>query len=143
MSSYRDRRGPKDRVGSSRDNVSSSLRGRQGRREPTLRLPAPQGGWGLGASGTVNSGEVLINVVMFVELKVLTSSGQKACGQGQGLSYPLPQMFGHRRRGTPYPAHFGTDVERGNPVVLPASGTASRKASLWDSGCRRKEQANA
>lgn len=91
----------------------------------------------------VNSGEGLINAVMFVEPKRLSGSGQKASGPVQGLSVSLPQMLHHRRRGTTSPAQCGTDAERGNPVVLPASGTADRKVCLGGGGCRMKEKANA
>jgi len=37
---------------------------------------------------------------------------------------------------------FGTDVERGKPVVLPA-GKARRKVSRWDGGQGMGEQAKA
>jgi len=48
----------------------------------------------------VNSGEVLIKAVRFVEPKMLLGSGQKVSGQGQGFSVPLPQTSRHRPRGT-------------------------------------------
>jgi hypothetical protein len=57
----------------------------------------------------VNPSEVLLNAVMFVELKMLTSSGQKASGPEEGFNGPLPQMPRHRRRGTTSPAPVQTE----------------------------------
>ena len=37
--------------------------------------------------------------------------------------------------------HSGTEAEHGKPVVLP-TWRADRKASPWDGGYRRREQAN-
>jgi hypothetical protein len=54
-------------------------------------------------SGTVNSGEALLNVVIYDKpermRKMLSGLDQKVCGQVQGLRDPLPQMLCHRRRG--------------------------------------------
>jgi hypothetical protein len=69
-------------------------------RERRRRLPAAQGGRGPGARGRVNSGEVLLKAVMFVEPKLLTSSDQKVSGQVRGLSVTPPRTTRHRPRGT-------------------------------------------
>jgi hypothetical protein len=48
----------------------------------------------------VNSGEVPIKAVMFVEPKLLIGSDQKVRGQVRGLSNPLPRVTCHRLRDT-------------------------------------------
>jgi len=47
----------------------------------------------------VNSGEPLINAVMYSKPKRLTGLDQKVGGQGQGVLTPLAQTLHHRRRG--------------------------------------------
>ena len=48
----------------------------------------------------VNSGEVLIKAVMFVERKLLNRSDQKVSGQARGINVTPPRTMRHRLRGT-------------------------------------------
>ena len=90
-------------VGSSRDNEASAPTGGPLTREPWRRLPAARWLGARSAGHRVNSGEVPIKTVKFVEPKLLSGSGQKARGQVRGLNVPPTQTPHHRSRGTTLP----------------------------------------
>ena len=55
-------------------------------------------------SGLVNESELLINLVMHDELKMLISSNQKVSSQVQRLNGSLTEMMRYRRKGRTSPA---------------------------------------
>jgi len=101
------------------------------------RQCGPELGW----SGQVNPGERLINVVIDSKPKALTGLDQKVRSLGEEVVrlFSWPHALPAERADLP---HSGTEAEHGKPVVLP-TWKANRKASLWDGGYRRREQANA
>src|SRR5215207_246170 len=58
------------------------------------------GGQEPGSSSMVNESELLINVVMHDELKMLISSNRKVSGQVQRLNGSLTWLLFHRRKGS-------------------------------------------
>jgi len=80
-----------------------------------------------------NSRELLINAVISSKPKALTGLNQKVNGQVQGVSFPLPSLSSHRRRGRAYKPSV---VHPWN-VVSPSSSLLGRFAARrgrWGGG---------
>ncbi len=93
------------------------------------------GGQELGVSGMVNESELLINVVMHDELKMLRSSNQKVSGQVQRVNGSLTWLLFHRRK-RQHLTYSGTHAERGKPIHLPMRESNSQEQPIdvwaWD-----------
>jgi len=100
------------------------------------RQCGPELGW----SGRVNICERLINVVIDDKPKALRGLDQKVSSPVEEVVrlFSWPHALPAERADPP---HSGTEAEHGKPVVLPL-WKADRKASPWDGGYRRREQAN-
>jgi len=88
----------------------------------------------------VNESELLINVVMHDELKMLRSSNQKVSGQVQRVNGSLTWLLFHRRK-RQHLTYSGTHAERGKPVHLPLRESKPqgepKDVRVWDN---RKSQ---
>ena len=93
-----------------------------------------------GSSGRVNICERLINVVIDDKPKALRGLDQKVRSPEEEVVrlFSWPHALPAERADLP---HSGTEAEHGKPVVLPPR-KADRKASPWDGGYRRRENAN-
>lgn len=92
----------------------------------------------------VNPGEVPLKTVRFVKpegmRKMLLGLGQKACGQVQGLSAPLPQMWCHRSRGMTSPARVLLRNMVSPLSCPPGKERVSEPVGAAGSGCGSKRR---
>ena len=99
-----------------------------------------QRGAELGFSSRVNESELLINLVMHDELKMLISSNQKVRGQVQRVNCSLTWWLFHRRK-RPHLTDSGTQAQRGKPVTLPMRQSEPQGQPMeWQVGESRKSK---